>query len=67
MDWACQYFRWRGLMYQMTAAKSGRPATTIVASSALVEYMNTMINATLTISRMLLMMPLDNMSDTELT
>ena len=54
-------------MYQMTAAKSGRPATTIVASSALVEYMNTMINATLTISRMLLMMPLDSMSDTELT
>ena len=39
----------------------------IVASSASVEYMKITMNTRLMISRIMLMMPLDRMSDTELT
>ena len=49
------------------AMNTGRPLTTTVASVASIEYMNTMMTATLMISRMLLMMPLERISDTEFT
>ena len=50
-----------------TARKNGRPPRMIVASSASVEYMKITMNTRLMISKIMLMMPLDRMSDTELT
>ena len=67
MDWFCQALRWQGLMNMMKATNTGRPATTTVARVGSVAYMNTTMKITLMISRMELMMPLDRISDTELT
>ena len=50
-----------------TARKNGSPPRIIVASSASVEYMKITMNTRLMISRIMLMMPLERMSDTELT
>ena len=55
------------LLLVMTPANTGSPATMMVARTALVAYMNTTMNRMLRISRMLLMIPFESISDTELT
>ena len=51
----------------MMAMNTGRPIITMEASFASVENMNTMINRMLMISRMELIIPLERISETELT
>ena len=65
--WFCQAFRCRGLMIRITAMKNGSPAMITVDSVTFVENMNTTMNTRLMISRIMLMIPLDRISDTELT
>ena len=51
----------------MIPTKIGRPDTMTVASVAFVEYINTTMNTRLMTSRIMLMMPLERISDTEFT